>query len=37
MGKKINKSLEYTCIFGGGAVRGMSYVGAVKALEKIGI
>ena len=34
---KVNKSLEYTCIFGGGAVRGMSYVGALKALEKIGI
>jgi len=34
---KVNKSLEYTCIFGGGAVRGMSYVGAVRALEEIGI
>lgn len=32
-----NKSLEYTCIFGGGAVRGVSYVGAAKALEELNI
>jgi len=32
-----NKSLEYTCVFGGGAVRGVCYVGAAKALEEIGI
>lgn len=32
-----NKSLEYTCIFGGGAIRGMSYVGALKALEELGV
>lgn len=31
------KSLEYTCIFGGGAIRGVSYAGAVKAMEEIGI
>lgn len=31
------KSLKYTCIFGGGAIRGVSYVGAVKALEQLGI
>lgn len=36
MGKS-NKSLEYTCIFGGGAIRGISYVGAVKAMEELGI
>lgn len=30
-----NKSLDYTCIFGGGAIRGMSYVGAVKAMEDL--
>ena len=29
--------MEYTCLFGGGAVRGMAYVGAVKALEELGI
>lgn len=32
-----NKSLEYTCIFGGGAIRGASYVGATRALEELGI
>lgn len=32
-----NKSLKYTCIFGGGAIRGVSYVGAIRALEEIGI
>lgn len=31
------KSLEYTCIFGGGAIRGISYVGALKALEELGV
>lgn len=34
---KRNKSLEYTCIFGGGAIRGIAYVGAIKAMEEIGI
>lgn len=33
----INKSLDYTCIFGGGAIRGVSYVGVVKAMEDLGI
>lgn len=32
-----NKSLEYVCIFGGGAIRGVSYVGALKALEELGV
>lgn len=32
-----NKSLNYTCIFGGGAIRGVSYAGAIKAMEEIGI
>lgn len=35
--KKTDKALEYTCIFGGGAVRGVSYVGTLKALEELGI
>lgn len=35
--REMNKSLQYTCIFGGGAIRGVSYVGAIKALEEIGI
>lgn len=34
---KRQKSLDYTCIFGGGAIRGTSYVGALKALEELGI
>lgn len=32
-----DSSLKYTCIFGGGAIRGVSYAGAVRALEEIGI
>jgi len=35
--KKTDSSLEYVCIFGGGAVRGMTYVGAIRALEELGI
>lgn len=34
---KHDKSLQYTCIFGGGAVRGVSYVGVLKALEELGV
>ena len=33
----MNKSLKYTCLFGGGAIRGVSYIGAIKALEELGI
>lgn len=33
----MNDSLKYTFIFGGGAVRGISYVGVVKALEELGV
>lgn len=33
----LKKSLEYTCIFGGGAIRGISYVGAVRAMEELGV
>lgn len=32
-----NNSLKYSCIFGGGAVRGMAYVGIIKALEQLQI
>lgn len=35
--KRSTKSLDYTCIFGGGAIRGISYVGSLKVLEEIGI
>lgn len=34
---KENTSLKYTCIFGGGAIRGVSYVGTVRAMEELGI
>lgn len=30
-------SNNYTCIFGGGAIRGMAYVGAMQALNELGI
>ncbi len=33
----MNKSFEYTCLFGGGAIRGISYIGAVKAMEELGV
>ena len=31
------KSEAYTCIFGGGAVRGMAHIGAIKAMAEFGI
>lgn len=30
-------ALKYTCLFGGGAIRGAAYVGAVKAMDEVGI
>ena len=30
-------NLKYTCLFGGGAIRGAAHVGVVKALEELGI
>lgn len=30
-------NIKYTCLFGGGAIRGLAYVGAVRALEELGI
>lgn len=33
----MNKSLKYTCLFGGGAIRGVSYIGAIKQLEELNI
>lgn len=32
-----NNAYKYTCIFGGGAIRGISYVGALKALDELGV
>ena len=29
--------LKYTCLFGGGAIRGMAYIGTIRALEELGI
>ena len=34
---EVNKSFQYTCLFGGGAIRGAAYVGTLKALEELGI
>lgn len=33
----MEKGLKYTCLFGGGAVRGMSYIGTIKAFEELNI
>ena len=33
----MKESLRYTCLFGGGAIRGISYIGAIKAFEELGI
>lgn len=30
-------NLEYTCIFGGGAIRGIAYVGALKAFNELNL
>lgn len=29
--------LKYTCLFGGGAMRGLAYVGAIRALEELNV
>lgn len=29
--------MEYTCIFGGGAIRGLAYIGALRALEELDV
>lgn len=31
------KELDYTCIFGGGAIRGIAYIGALKALDELDV
>ena len=30
-------SLRYTCLFGGGAIRGLAYVGTIRALEELDV
>lgn len=32
-----HNNFKYTCLFGGGAIRGAAHVGVIKALEKLGI
>lgn len=32
-----NNAYKYKCIFGGGAIRGIAYVGALKAMKELGI
>lgn len=29
--------LKYTCLFGGGAIRGLAYVGAIRAMEELNV
>ena len=33
----MSNNLKYTCLFGGGAMRGLAYVGAIRALEQLGV
>ena len=33
----MNNPLKYTCLFGGGAIRGLAYVGAIRALEELNV
>lgn len=33
----MNQSLKYTCLFGGGAIRGLAYVGTIRALEELNV
>ena len=32
-----HNNFKYTCLFGGGAIRGAAHVGVIKALETLGI
>ena len=34
---RVSNHLKYTCLFGGGAIRGLAYVGAIRALEELNI
>ena len=36
-GDFLSKEVKYNCIFGGGGIRGMCYIGALKALKEFGI
>ena len=30
-------TIKYSCLFGGGAIRGLAYVGTIRALEELGV
>jgi len=36
-GEKLADKLKYNCVFGGGGIRGMCYVGAINALKEFGV
>lgn len=33
----MSNPLKYTCLFGGGAIRGLAYVGTIRALEELNV
>ncbi len=33
----MKKQIKYNCVFGGGGIRGMAYIGAIKALEELNV
>jgi len=33
----LSNRLKYTCLFGGGAIRGLAYVGTIRALEELNV
>ena len=35
--KRMTNPLKYTCLFGGGAIRGLAYAGAIRAMEELGV
>ena len=34
---KMANPLKYTCLFGGGAIRGLAYIGTIRALEELDV
>ena len=36
-GTLVNNRIKYNCVFGGGGIRGMCYIGAIKALKELDI
>lgn len=33
----MTNGLKYTCLFGGGAIRGLAYIGAIRAMEELDV